>query len=225
MLMFSKYEWLLFDLDNTLLDFSNTSKLAFNDLMLHFDIENPEQAYKIYSPINARHWSYFEKQRIDADAVRYGRFKEFTSARDSNHDHKEMAEKYLALLVQHSHWIDGAENLMQNLSKTHKLGIITNGLKDAQHARLEKHNMKPYFEHVFISEEMGISKPHKAFFDIVHNQILLPEKDKVLVIGDNPKSDIKGGKNFNYHTCWYNYRQDKKQSVKANFKVNSWLEI
>lgn len=223
--MFSKYDWLLFDLDNTLLDFSNTSKLAFNDLMVHFEIHDAEQAYKIYSPINARHWSYFEKQRINADELRYGRFKQFLETMDTKHHHVEMADKYLELLVKHSHWIAGAENMLQELSKSHKLGIITNGLKDAQHARLEKHNMKQYFEHVFISEEMGISKPHNAFFEIVHDKILLPEKAKVLVIGDNPKSDIKGGKNFNYHTCWYNYKQDKKQSVKAHFKVNSWLEV
>lgn len=223
--MFSKYEWLLFDLDNTLLDFSNTSKIAFEDLMCHFDIKDAHEAYKIYNPINAKHWSYFEKQRIDADTVRYGRFREFIDVLDSNHNHEAMAEKYLELLVHHSHWIDGAEAMLKELAQTHKLGIITNGLKDAQHARLEKHEMKPYFEHVFISEEMGTSKPHKEFFEIVHDTILLPEKDKVLVIGDNPKSDIKGGKNFDYHTCWYNYRQDKKQRVKAHFKVNSWLDI
>lgn len=223
--MFSNYDWLLFDLDNTLLDFSNTSKFAFKDLMTHFKIEDAEQAYKIYSPINAKHWSYFEKQRIDADAVRYGRFREFIEAMDISHHHEEMADKYLDLLVKYSHWIEGAETMLQALSQSHKLGIITNGLKDAQHARMEKHNMKQYFEHVFISEELGISKPHKAFFEIVHNKILLPEKERVLVIGDNPKSDIKGGNNFNYHTCWYNYKQDKRQSVKAHFKVDSWLEI
>lgn len=223
--MFSKYEWVLFDLDNTLLDFSNTSKLAFTELMEHFGVADPSEAYARYSPINARHWSYFEKQRIDADAVRYGRFKVFIEAMNSEHNHEEMANKYLQLLVKHSHWIEGAEALLQALSKTHNLGIITNGLKDAQHARLEKHDMKQYFEHVFISEEMGVSKPHSAYFEMVHNAILQPEKEKVLVIGDNPKSDIKGGKNFDYHTCWFNYKQDKKQRVKAHYRINSWLEI
>jgi YjjG family noncanonical pyrimidine nucleotidase len=222
--MFSKYDWLLFDLDNTLLDFSITSKLAFNELMTHFEIEEAEKAYAVYAPINAKHWSFFEKQRINADAVRYGRFKEFLSAISSNIPHDDMAHRYLDLLVKHSHWVAGAENLIKNLSKTHQLGIITNGLKDAQHARLEKHDMKQYFKHVFISEEMGVSKPHAAFFEQVHETIKLPLKEKVLVIGDNPKSDIKGGKNFNYHTCWYNYKKDKKQSVKAHFKVNSWLD-
>ena len=223
--MFSKYEWLLFDLDNTLLDFSNTSKLAFKDLMLHFEIDEVQLAYDTYAPINAKHWSYFEKQKIDANTVRYGRFKEFLALMDHHAHHEKMAHKYLELLVEHSHWIEGAEAMVKNLSNTHKLWIITNGLQDAQHGRLEKHGMKPYFEHVFISEELGISKPHKAFFEIVHDKILLPEKDKVLVIGDNPKSDIKGAINFDYHTCWNNYQGEKKQHVRSHYKVHSWLDI
>lgn len=219
--MFKKYDWLLFDLDNTLLDFSQVSKKAFSDLVNHFDIDHPE-AYQAYHPINAKHWNYFEKQKIDANGVRYGRFEEFLKNISSSVNPKQMADKYLDLLIHHSEWIPGAEEMIQNLAQTHNLAIITNGLKDAQHARLEKHGMKKHFKHIFISEEMGISKPHKAFFEQVHEAIDFPLKEKVLVIGDNPKSDIKGGLEFKYHTCWYDYRKDKKQRVKAHYKVNNW---
>jgi 2-haloacid dehalogenase len=220
---FKQYDWLLFDLDNTLLDFTEVSKKAFADLVNHFELTHPEP-YEAYHPINAKYWHYFEKQKVDAETVRYGRFKEFLNHISSSVDHKKMADKYLDLLIHHSAWIAGAEQMIQDLSHTHHLAIITNGLKDAQHSRLEKHDMKKYFQHIFISEELGVSKPHRAFFEHVHKQIESPIKERVLVIGDNPKSDIKGGHNFDYHTCWYNYRKDKKQSVKANFKIDTWIK-
>lgn len=220
--MFKSYDWLLFDLDNTLLDFSEVSKKAFKDLVIHFNINHPN-AYDAYHPINAKHWHYFEKQKIDADGVRYGRFEEFLNSISSSVNHREMADKYLELLIHHSTWIEGAEAMIHELSKSHQLAIITNGLKDAQHGRLEKHGMKKYFKHIFISEEMGVSKPHSAFFEQVHEVIAQPDKEKVLVIGDNPKSDIKGGNKFKYHTCWYDYRKDKKQRVKSNYKLQSWI--
>ena len=31
-----------------------------------------------------------------------------------------------------------------------------------------------------------------------------PEKNKVLMIGDNLESDILGGNNFGIDTCWFN---------------------
>ncbi|MFT4969187.1 MAG: YjjG family noncanonical pyrimidine nucleotidase [Chitinophagales bacterium] len=220
--MFKPYDWLLFDLDNTLLDFSGVSKKAFADLVEHFEIDHTDP-YDAYHPINAKYWTYFEKQKIDAEALRYGRFEEFLKHIDSKVDHKLMADKYLDLLIHHSEWIEGAEDVIKQLAQTHNLAIITNGLKDAQHGRLEKHGMKKYFKHIFISEEMGISKPHSAFFEQVHETINRPSKDKVLVIGDNPQSDIKGGRKFDYHTCWYDYRKDKKQSVNSNLKISSWL--
>lgn len=222
--MFKAYDWLLFDLDNTLLDFSTVSKRAFKDLSLTYDFGD-HGSYEKYHQINSKYWHYFEKHKINAHDLRYGRFKEFLETINSKADHIAVAENYLRLLIEHSEWIPGAERILKELSRTHRLGIITNGLKEAQHGRLEKHGMKKYFQHIFISEELGVSKPHHDFFLQVHQTIEEPDKHKVLVIGDNPKSDILGGNNFNYHTCWFDYHSDKKQkSVKANFKLESWLK-
>ena len=220
--MFKDYDWLLFDLDNTLLDFSQTSKRAFQELSEIFDFHKPD-SYNTYHQINAKYWHYFEKHKINAHDLRYGRFKEFLETLGSKADYTAVAEKYLQLLIDFSEWIPGAENILKELSQTHRLVIITNGLKEAQHGRLEKHSMKQYFEHIFISEELGVSKPHQDFFQQVHQTIEEPDKNKVLVIGDNPKSDILGGEKFNYHTCWFNYHQEKKHhNIKANFKLESW---
>ena len=221
--MFKAYDWILFDLDNTLLDFTSVSKRAFDELSQIYEFGD-HGSYEKYHQINAKYWHYFEKHKINAHDLRYGRFREFLQSIESNADYSVVAEKYLRLLIDHSQWIPGAEKVLRQLSTTHRLGVITNGLKEAQHGRLEKHDMKKYFEHIFISEELGVSKPHQDFFLQVHQTIEHPEKHKVLVIGDNPKSDILGGNKFNYHTCWFNYHSSAKHpKIKANFKIESWL--
>ncbi len=219
---FKQYKHLLFDLDNTLLDFNKSSHLAFADLMEHFNIESSKNLYEIYSPINAKFWHYFEKQKVSAQDLNTGRFKEFLYKIDIKLDENELADKYLDLLVHHSSWINGAEKLIKAYAKTHELHIITNGLSKPQHLRLEKHDMKQYFKNIFISEEINVSKPHELYFEKVHQTLNKVPKNEVLVIGDNPNSDIKGGHNFGFDTCWYDYRRNKKQSSKATFKVSDW---
>lgn len=218
----NEYEYLLFDLDNTLLDFNNVSVLAFEALMSKLNIKDFKSYYQIYYPINAKYWHYYEKQKISAHEVKYGRFQEFIEEAKLDIDSVSLANAYLDELVNHSFWIQGAQEFLNKVKESHQLAIISNGLSSAQHRRLEKHEMKSYFEHIFISEELGVSKPHKGFFEKVHDTMDIKDKSKVLVIGDNPKSDIKGARNFGYHSCWYNYKQDKKASVKSNFSIDNW---
>lgn len=217
-----EYEYLLFDLDNTLLDFNNASLFAFQALMSRLNIEDFETYYQIYYSINAKYWHYYEKQKISAEELKFGRFQEFIEQAKLDIDPVNLANSYLDELVNHSFWISGAQEFLNKVRGSHQLAIISNGLSSAQHRRLEKHDMKDYFKHIFISEELGVSKPHKGFFNKVHDTIKVRDKTKVLVIGDNPKSDIKGARNFGYHSCWYNYKKDKKASVKSNFSIDNW---
>lgn len=39
------------------------------------------------------------------------------------------------------------------------MGIITNGFTELQSIRLERTGMTDYFDHVIISEEVGVAKP------------------------------------------------------------------
>ena len=62
----------------------------------------------------------------------------------------------------------------------------------------------PYFEQVFISEEIGFNKPAKAYFDACFARIPDFEKGKAMMVGDSLASDIRGGINAGIKTCWYN---------------------
>ena len=217
--IFDKYEWLLFDLDNTLLDFSNTSNKAFYDTFSHFGIDANEQDHQNYYKINGRYWHYFEQQNITADELKYNRFKEFLNHQEWRLDEMEVSQKYMDFLVDHSTWLDDAEAMFHEFSKSHKIAIITNGLLQVQQGRLKKHDIN---HKCFVSEELGISKPHQDYFQHVFEGIYKPSKKDVLVIGDNPIADIKGGSTFGFDTCFFNHKKLKKKPKEADYVIDKW---
>ena len=219
------YDWYLFDLDNTILDFSETARLAFIDMASFFNLEHIEDAYHIYNKINKRYWSEYERGFIDADMVKLGRFKEFSETINIPLEAEQMSEKYAEFVLKHSFIIQDTLDVIHYLKDKANLAIITNGLSKMQHSRIAKHQLKPFFKHVFISDEIGVSKPDARFFEIVHQKIGLPAKNKVLVCGDNPHSDIKGANSFGFRTLFYNYYQKSSKDVDAHYKLNNWKDF
>lgn len=82
------------------------------------------------------------------------------------------------------------------------IGILSNtGFIEGRTLRkiLPELNLSQYFDFQLYSDETGLSKPNKAFFELMINTTLLkhaddtPKLDEILHIGDNPVSDIGGG--------------------------------
>ena len=68
--------------------------------------------------------------------------------------------------------------------------------------------MDHLFDSIVVSDEIGVAKPDKAFFDYVYTSIEHDVfKDEVLVIGDNLKADIGGARDYGFKTCWISHRQ------------------
>ena len=219
------YKWYLFDLDNTILDFSSASKNAFFATLNTCAIPTTDNIHTVYNTINHFYWQQYEQGKINANTLRKGRFKDFLKEITFSFDALKMNEIYLEHLIFESEEIQGALQILESLQKTSKLAIITNGLSDVQHKRIAKHGLKPFFQHIFISDEMGVSKPANAFFDMVHQKIKKPNKKEVLVLGDNPNSDILGANKFGYDSLHYNYNNTNTNHFEATFKINSWAEF
>jgi putative hydrolase of the HAD superfamily len=79
---------------------------------------------------------------------------------------------------------------------------------------------------VVISEEVGVAKPDIAIFDHTHRIIGEPAKDRMLMVGDNPHSDILGGIDFGIETCWLNVEGKPKPSgIEPHYQVASLTEL
>ena len=206
-----EYSHLLFDFDNTLVDFNYCAYKGLKDTFNKYDIEWTESNYKLYKQINHTVWTDFEKGLITTEDIRQKRFTLFLeSLHISNIDGYEMNAYYLEQIVAHPKTLDTTVEALDILQNKYSLGIVTNGLKEVQRRRLTKHRLDKYFSHIFVSDEIDLAKPDPRYFNYVFERIAETDKSKVLVIGDNIKSDIGGAQSFGFHGCWFN--PDEKEN-------------
>ena len=214
--MIKKYTTILFDADNTLMDFDKAENEALKKVMSDFSLPVTEENCNKYSAINDALWKQFEKGEIEKAYIKATRFKtffEFMGVKE-NFDPLEVNNIYISYLSEGGYTIDGASELCANLkNKGYALYIITNGIASVQANRFQKSGLLPYFENVFVSEDIGFQKPKREYFDYVLNNINESDKTKILVIGDSLSSDIKGAENAELDYIWYNHKKDEIPSM------------
>lgn len=205
-----KYEYLLFDADNTLFDFNMAEFLAFRETAESGELPYSEELYREYSMINDSLWKKLEVGAITLEHLKLERFRMLliSLGYPENEQTTEIAEKlrdtYMRSLSEQTCLIEGATEVCRELSKHYRMFIITNGIGMIQRSRLENSELKPYFEDIFVSEELGAAKPSQAYFDAVFARIGYPVKEKCLVIGDSLTSDCDGAIMYNLDICRYN---------------------
>ena len=202
----SKYKYLLWDVDGTLLDFLAAERAAIKSLFLkHGFGECTDEMISLYSSINVKYWQALERNEITKPQVLIERFKEFFSLMGLPVEKTDAFNKdYQVALGDTIVYKDDSKELLTKLRDKYVCAAITNGTKIAQSRKLERSGFDRIFEKVFISEELGIEKPNKEFFEKAFSELGVRDRSEVLVIGDSLTSDIKGGNNAGVDTCWYN---------------------
>lgn len=217
-----KYDWILFDADETLFHFD-----AFKGMQLMFarkGVEFTQQDFAYYQTINKPLWVDYQNGKITADQLKHNRFIEWADKLQTTTT--ELNSAFLEAMADICSLLPGARELMDALHGRAKLGIITNGFTELQAIRLERTGMAHYFEHVIISEQVGVAKPDQAIFNHALERMGTPCKSKVLMVGDNQHSDILGGINFGIETCWLNHQGvEQDANIAPNYTVNSLDEL
>ena len=226
MIFLAHYQTVLFDADNTLFDFSLAEREAIILTMQDFSIEPTEARIALYSQINDGMWKRLERGEITKDALRVARFADFLTEIGSSADATAMADTYVDRLSGQSHPISGAVSLVKTLATTHRLYIITNGIASVQHRRFADSPFVPYFQDLFISEEIGFEKPHPAFFAEASSRIPNFDATTTLVVGDSLSSDMAGGIGAGLDTCWYNPQNvPNSKNLPITYTVRTLEEI
>lgn len=216
------YNWILFDADNTLFDFNRSEQYALEQAFLDFSIPFEPGFVDVYHKVNKQCWTAFEEGKLDQETLKGRRFELFLTEIGAQGDAKRMGANYLRHLAATDFLIEGARPLLDQFSTTHKMALVTNGLKAVQRPRVARSQTGHYFKAIVVSEEIGASKPGNAFFEHTFEQIGHPPKKEVLIVGDNLNSDIRGGNDFGIDTCWYNPASASNQSgIQPTFEIPS----
>lgn len=186
------YTTILFDSDDTLLDFKASEKQAiyraFDMAGLPFD----EEIRIVYSEINHGLWKALERGEITTGELLCERFQRLFECYGYNYDPSAMNDLYFTCLSETAFTVDGAVEILEYLYGRYELDIITNGVGYIQRSRLDNADIRKYIRHLFISGEIGAAKPDKVYFDYVLSHIDEKDRSKILVVGDSLTSDIKG---------------------------------
>ncbi len=219
------YTCLFLDLDNTLLDFQRAEANAIKQVLRDFSLPAHNEIISLYSDINLSFWKRFEKGEIPREAIFEGRFKTLLSALGEERDTRAISDKYCSYLAQGYYKTEGADEILSYLkNKGYRLFATTNGFAFTQYNRIEKSGLAPYFEGIFISEELGCQKPEREYFLKCSKAAGITDFSEILVVGDSQSSDILGGINAGLDTCWYNPQGDKPK-YKSKYEIKNLAEL
>ncbi len=189
----------LLDADNTIFDFD----AAERDAILA-TVDAPAQTLlREYRRINEGLWKEAAAGTIGLDQLAVERFRRLARELGLGEDPQSLSRRYLRELASHAQMLPGSAAALDRLSRRAVLGLLTNGIASVQRSRIAAAGIEVFFQRIFVSEEVGISKPDPAIFHLAARELHVAPYE-LLCVGDNPSSDIRGAHAAGMPTCWVN---------------------
>lgn len=217
-----RYSWILFDADETLFHFDAFAGLT--RMFATFGVEFTAADYQHYEALSAPLWVDYQNGVINAAQLQHQRFQAWAERLAVST--QRLNSDFLAAMAEVCPPLPGALELIAALTGKARLGIITNGFTSMQHTRLARAGWQQTFDTLIISEQVGVAKPDAAIFEHAFEQMGHPPKEHILMVGDNPHSDILGGLNAGIDTCWLNSSgRAAPAGIKPHFEVSSLSQL
>lgn len=223
----AKFDTILWDVDQTLLDFKKSEDYAIRYCFRKFGKEASDEAVAIYSRINEGFWKRIEKGEINRKDALVQRFEQlFQQIGEQDMDAGAFQKEYAEALGSVYYYLDDSYELVKNLRGKYRQYLVTNGVTLTQMKKLRLSGFDQLADGIFVSEQIGIPKPHKDFFEKCFSMIPGFCKEKAVIVGDSLSSDMRGGNNAGIATCWYNPEGLKNLSdVKIDYEIRNLKEI
>lgn len=216
---------IIFDLDDTLFDFSKAEREAVERTLTELGINVCENHLNRYSEINLAQWKLLEQGKLTRDEVKVRRYELLFKEFNINQDAAQTTAIYENYLSQGHYYLNNAQSVLKNLSKNYNLFIASNGSSAVQYGRISNSDLENYVKGIFVSQEVGYNKPDKRFFDYLFNETGI-NKNETIMVGDSLSSDIQGGANCGIKTVWFNRKKDENNtSVMPNYEINDLSEL
>lgn len=229
-----KYACYIFDVDDTLLDYHDTEKNIMINIFSHegkiidemvlsdlwelscfwwdkYDLENSKDTY-----VQRNYHSLFGKYLDDF-------MKDIKNRYELRQSTQKLSEMFIQYLKEETIIFEDTEIVLRELSKRATLVIATNGFSVVQKYRLR--NYSSLFSDFFVSEEAGVIKPSKLFWEYVFKHISFRPAE-CLMVGDSLVNDIESANDYGIDTCWINRRKKKNTSdVEPCYEIDSLKDL
>ena len=222
-----KYRLFLFDLDDTLFDFSAANAWSFVQMLRSSGVTTSiDQVFADFLVIDSGLWKQFEQGVVSRDHLKVERFRRTFAKHALAIDAEQANQLYLQGLSEHVVLVDGAVEVCKALAAVGEVGVITNGFEQVQRQRIVNAGLQPYVSFLASSEACGYAKPDTRLFDFAVSQAKSFSKTSTLIIGDRLEADILGGNNFAISSCWFNPAATQNTSVvKPTYEIKHLSEL
>jgi putative hydrolase of the HAD superfamily len=205
-----KYKHIFFDLDHTIWDFDKNAEETLYELYDIYRLDEiglPSAAIFIetYTRNNHQLWAEYHTGKITKTELRETRFRRTFLELGVPPEVLPIAfeDDYVKLCPTKTNLFPHAHETLQYLQKKYRLHLISNGFKEASELKIGNTNIGGYFEHVIISEIIGINKPDKAIFQHALN-LAGAQKHESIMIGDSLEADVYGALHFGMDAIFFN---------------------
>jgi putative hydrolase of the HAD superfamily len=204
---------LIFDLDDTLIRAYANRDAAWRDHLAGYAAAlHPHDTVHVADTISshaARFWrdpDVYDRGGHDLEAARRtivsAAFRDL--AIDARSLAAEIADAFTAKRKQGYELFEDTLPVLTRLKDSGiKLGLLTNGGRDSQRAKLERFALSAYFDYIGISEEIGHAKPDAAIFELALSALDATAANAWMV-GDHLEWDIAGAQAVGMAGVWFN---------------------
>jgi putative hydrolase of the HAD superfamily len=224
------YNHLFFDLDHTIWDFDKNAEETLHELYHTYNLNDlglysADIFIERYTLNNHQLWADYHVGKISKQVLRETRFaKTFTDLGvPSEHIPQQFEDDYVTICPTKTNLFPFAHETLTYLKDKYTLHIISNGFKESTEMKITNNGLEVYFEHVIISEVVGVNKPDRAIFDHALN---LAEADvsKSIMIGDSIEADIRGAQNYGMKAIYFN-PEGKEKPADVEHQISCLSEL
>jgi len=214
---------ILFDLDNTLIDFltfkKETAKAAAS-VMVKQGL--PATELELYGKI----FSVYDEKGIEYQKTFHDVIKPFEL--EVNTAEKIQQAAILAYLGKKFDVLKPypmVKPVLAKLRKDYRLVIVTDAPRNKAWQRLVLTGLEKSFDFVITHDDTMEKKPHNSPFYLALERLNLLAP-ACLFVGDNPERDLKGAAEVGMHTCWAKYGSLRKNfDFKPDYSIDKFEEL
>lgn len=223
-----RYKAILWDLDQTLLNFDLSMDHAIRAVFKRFGLAINDAIVAQYDAINRSYWNRLELGEITKEEVKTGRFRTLLKELGIYHiSPEEIAAIYQEELGSVFFYMDGARELVTKLREMgYRQYVVTNGVNSTQANKMRLSGLDQIIDGVFVSELMGYPKPMKEYFDACFAALPDVKREECILVGDSLTSDMRGANNAGITACWFNPEgRGKDIDVKTDHEIRRLDEL
>jgi len=240
-----QYKAILLDWDQTIGDWDGAALEALQEIYRKYRLaewyESFDDFYHTYKVHNKELWTLYGEEKVTREYLQHERFLypllHALGLQTAPKAIDEMADRigndFLDFTNKYFHLLPGAKETVEELAKRYPLTIVSNGFSSVQHYKIDHSGLKECFQHIVLSEEVGVNKPQPGIFRkaLELNGVTA---DEALLIGDSWEHDIVGARNVGIDTIWVIpdklkvesiMLKEVDKSIKSTYEVTKLAEV